>query len=333
MPILSDLKMISPTGVADFVQVSQGEIAKNLNNSFSWTECPIEVDTPPQRGKAATNLGIAERMQRIEQRLKWLELQSAKDKQDFYDQLRKAKSKARDEIFQKYEPLLKKSDDHYDGQVLETTKIINYLRDDNAKLREEINGLKRNIAKLTQANKELEAANASALASHADLEDHVEGLEAVQHKLNKNCRVLKQALSQMKQDYSKRSAFYHMESKTVSMYEICLAKVLTQVQKSPKSAGSAMQQELYRIAEEGAIEVETGRETQLQKYGRTMDQRQLRQTEMLKNPELLIAAQKRLVARNGDSDSDSDSHSEDDSSSSDSDDDSDDESASGDDSN
>lgn len=318
MPIPSDLKMKSPTGVVDFVQVSQGDIDKNFSDSFSWVQCPIEVDAPPQEGGHA-KLGIAERMQRIEQRLKWLELQSAKDKQDLYDQLRRAKSKAREEILQRYEPLLKKSKDNYDGQVLETTKIINYLRDDNAKLREEINGLKRNIAKLTQANKELEAANASALASHNDLQHHVEGLEAVQDKLNNNCRVLKHALKQMKQDYSKRSAFYHMEAKSVSMYEICLAKALTQVHKSSK--GSSMEQDIFQIAEEGAAEVATGRESQLQKYGLTMDQRQLRQTEMLKNPQLLMAAQKRLIARN-DSDSDSDCDSDDSESSSDSDDDS-----------
>lgn len=321
------LKMKSPTGVADFVQVDPHSLDDKdvLNNSFSW----VERSPTPSKKKRTTkpktktttgiskqqssdgggtststaSTGIQDQIRQAQKRLAWLEDRRIKDKEDYQDQLREAKSKAREQLFGKYGPQLDQ-DNHskYDSQVLETTKIINYLREDNARLRDEMKSLKKSMALLKQKNQELEAANESAKASYQELLDHVEGLQAVQEKLQTNVKVFQQATKQMKADYIKRNAYATMEAKTVARYESGLAKVLVQVQ---SANAPVLLAELYDMVTECGATVAQGREQSLHKAGMSMDAKQRLQTQKLLDPDLLVAEQRRKDA-GGDYDSDDD---------------------------
>jgi chromosome segregation ATPase len=313
--------IMSPNGVVDFLQVEQQSIEKDLNSSFIWTECPIPASPSKKTKKkkttaaaataATTKKLIKDQISQARKRLAWLKEQGLKDKEDYEDQLKDAKSEMRKQIFRKFGPLLNQNNnsEEHEGQVLETTKVIGYLREDNARLREDMKGLQRSIAMLTQKNKELEAANASVKSSYQDLLDHVEGLTAVQGKIQSNVKVFKEALVKMKQEYSKRTSFCNMETKTVGKYESGLAKVLAQVRTANNPVLLA---ELFDIVGEGGAVARQGRETHLAKVGLTMDVKQLFQTQKLLDPELLIAEQRKKDARDDPDASSSDDDSSDD---------------------
>lgn len=328
------LKMKSPTGVVDFLQVDRQSVEKDLGSSFSWAECPIEVAPPsPQKGRWSQSGSIAEsdslrsssianELEQVKRRLEWLQEQHSKDKEDYQEQLRQAKSQAREEIFQKYAPALQKASSaklKYDGQVFETTKIVQYLRDDNARLREEIQSLSKAIAKQKAVNKELEAANKSALESYHDLENHVEGLTKVQEKLTENCKIFKQALASMKADYAQRTTYYNIEVKTASKYEKCLAKVLDEVKR--KAAGGndhlkRMATDVFETTEAAVVEVADSWAEFLSKSGINVSESKRKQI-------LMKALGKKQSNDDSDSDSDSDSSESDSDSDSESDSDSD----------
>lgn len=298
------------------MQVSQHSIEKDLHNSFSWVEYPEGKTKSPKKSTkktvglptTATTAGtLQEELQEIQNRLEWLENQQSLDRQDYYDQLRQAKQEVREELYAKYEPVLSQNNSKkYEGQVRETSKIINYLRDDNARIREEIATHKRNIAKVKRSNQEAEAALASAQKSHQELEEHVQEMEAVQAKLEDNSKIFKEALQNMKADLYKRTSFYDMEVATISKYESCLAKVLIGVQSSTEKSktSESVEQQVLQMTQEAAEIVTQGRQAQLARVGLQMDSRQTKQTQRLLNPDLLVLDHKRKSA---DYDSDDDS--------------------------
>jgi exonuclease VII small subunit len=283
--------------------------------STSTTSSTSTSTTSSTSTSTDSSIKIKDQIRQAQKRLAWLQDQRVvKDKEDYQDQLREAKSQAREQLFHKYKPLLNANSSmnaEYEGQVLETTKVIAYLREDNARLREELKGLQRGIALLKQKNRELEAANASVRASYQDLLDHVEGLTAVQDKLQGNVRVFKQALAKMKQDYTKRTSFYQMETKTIFKYEACLAKVLAQVQSNTHPTSPTLLIELFDMTGEGGAVAAEGRSKAMAKAGLSMDAKQLYQTQKLLDPALFIAEQrKKDLGDDYDSDSDSSSDSD-----------------------
>jgi hypothetical protein len=260
----SAMKLKSPNGVADFVRFDEETIKKDLNNSFSWAECP-----QPEQPKDDS---CESRMLQVRARLKWVEEQSLKDKQDYHEQLRQAKFACREQLRKKYIPLLQQNkNNNEDGAVVETSKIIQYLRDDNSRLRQEMEQYGRLIRQLQLSNEQLEQANAAAQASYDELESHVYGLIAIQAKLNDNCKVFKKHIKSMKEDYVKRSSFHQSELKAGGIYEVCLAKVLANV-KSRSREGDLIES-VYKTAEEGVLQAAEGREEQLLKVGLALEKR------------------------------------------------------------
>ena len=313
----SILKMQSPTGVADFLQVDSNKMQKDLDTSFSWTECPIAVDPSVPKSCLSWGRGPNKRMAQMEQRLQWLQDQRAKDKQDYQHQLAQAQEQARQDFLQRHGQDLNVHHRNYDVQVSETSKIINYLKQDNARIRDEIKGLKRNMQRLHQQNKELEQANASVQNSYQDLEHHMEGLQTVNFKLTENSKVFKDTLAKMKGDLKKRIQYHQMEDKTVTKYEACLAKVLAQVQQYVASPASkttaALEQQVHTMTADSAEEIGNGRQAYLTKVGLSMEEKQRRQLDRLQHPDLLVAWHKTAQRRGAQDGSDTDDSDTDDS--------------------
>jgi hypothetical protein len=261
---MSSAQLRSPRGVSDlFVNFDEATFKQDLNTSFTWTE--------NSSLKQAQNGSNQSQIQEIKERLHWLQEQSIQDKQDYKEQLREAKLHCREQLQKQYSPFLQDSADSQANErlVFDQTKIIQYLREANTKLRQEIKIYKRQIAQMMYDNEMLEKANKKAQEAIDEMDLHVQGLDAVNQQLNNNCEIFKSYLKQMKDEYMTRQAYFRSEVIEGMAYEVCLAKILSQVK--GRSKDETLCHSVVAIAEDGAEEAAQGRESRLQKAGLTRE--------------------------------------------------------------
>jgi hypothetical protein len=247
-----------------FVNFDEATFKQDPYTSFSWTENSCL--------KQAQNGSNQSQIQGIKERLQWLQEQSIQDKQDYKEQLREVKFRCREQLQTQYSPFLQDSADAQANErlVFDLTKIIQYLRDDNTKMRrQEIKVYKRQMAKLMYDNELLEKANKKSQEAIDDLNIHVQGLDAVNQKLNNNCPIFKSYLKQMKDEHMTRQAYFRSEIIEGMAYEVCLAKIMSQVK--GRSNDETLTQLVVAIAEDGAEEAAQGRDSHLQKAGLTRE--------------------------------------------------------------
>jgi len=117
----------------------------------------------------------------------------------------------------------------------ESGKIIEYLRKENMKLRQQCESMKRDYKSLKENNSRLMEANASASSSFNQLNDHAKGLNATNARLIKNVDTYKKQLVKMKEDLKSRQAFYLAEAHARVAYQKTLARIVAQVQDQSKN--------------------------------------------------------------------------------------------------
>jgi myosin heavy subunit len=118
----------------------------------------------------------------------------------------------------------------------ESGKIIEYLRKENMKLRQQCESVKRDYKSLKENNARLMEANASASGSFNQLNEHAKGLNATNARLIKNVDTYKTQLVKMKEDLKNRQAFYLAEAHARVAYQKTLAKIVAQVQDKSRDA-------------------------------------------------------------------------------------------------
>jgi myosin heavy subunit len=118
----------------------------------------------------------------------------------------------------------------------ESGKIIEYLRKENMKLRQQCESMKRDYRSLKENNARLMEANASASGSFAQLNEHAKGLNNTNARLIKNVDTFKKQLVKMKNDLKNRQAFYLAEAHARVAYQRTLARIVAQVQDKSKDA-------------------------------------------------------------------------------------------------
>merc|ERR1711933_469538 len=118
----------------------------------------------------------------------------------------------------------------------ESGKIIEYLRKENMKLRQQCESMKRDYKSLKENNSRLIDANSSASRSFNQLNDHAKGLNATNARLIKNVDTYKKQLVKMKEDLKSRQAFYLAEAHARVAYQKTLARIVAQVQDQSKNA-------------------------------------------------------------------------------------------------
>jgi len=118
----------------------------------------------------------------------------------------------------------------------ESGKIIEYLRKENMKLRQQCETMKRDYKSLKENNSRLMEANASASNSFNQLNDHAKGLNATNARLIKNVDTYKKQLVKMKEDLKNRQAFYLAEAHARVAYQKTLARIVSQVQDKSRDA-------------------------------------------------------------------------------------------------
>jgi len=118
----------------------------------------------------------------------------------------------------------------------ESGKIIEYLRKENMKLRQQCDSMKRDYKSLKENNARLMEANASASSSFNQLNEHAKGLNATNARLIKNVDTYKKQLVKMKEDLKNRQAFYLAEAHARVAYQKTLARIVAQVQDKSRDA-------------------------------------------------------------------------------------------------
>lgn len=176
----------------------------------------------------------------------------------------------------------------------ESGKIIEYLRKENMKLRQQCDSMKRDYKSLKENNARLMEANASASSSFNQLNDHAKGLNATNARLIKNVDTYKKQLLKMKEDLKNRQAFYLAEAHARVAYQKTLARIVAQVQ--DKSRDAQLVEDVVIWALECEAEAKAERAA-LENAGQ-------------KAPPGAVAATRRKVQRPTDDDSDSDSDSD-----------------------
>jgi chromosome segregation ATPase len=161
-----------------------------------------------ERQKKETNL--TNQLAKMEEKLKAAEDQRKSDIED-------AKFKCEEEMEEyneQLEGILRaeaeklNSDAQQQTPIDETGKVIEYLRQENMKSRQQCETMKRDYKSLKENNARLRLANASASASFNQLNEHAKGLNATNARLIKNMDTYKKHLVKMKEDMKNQEAFY-----------------------------------------------------------------------------------------------------------------------------
>lgn len=200
------------------------------------------------------------------QQLEKVHEQREKDSQEQKERLLKAKLECKQELEAIYQPLISthvQDEKQQKKRTTETSKIIQYLRDDNSKIRKEIEYYAKEIKKMKESNAQLETANHKAQQAYEELEDHVETMNAVNEKLKSNETIFKETLKKMKGDYRKRTRYHECEVNSIGYYEACLSKIVRNVK--DRSRDAKFIEDIYRTAEQGSTHAMDARETNLPK--------------------------------------------------------------------
>jgi len=118
----------------------------------------------------------------------------------------------------------------------ESQKIIEYLRKENMKLRNQNDTMRKDFRSLKENNARLMEANASAGESFAALNEHAKQLNGTNAKLIKNVEAYKQQLEKLKDDLKTRQAYYLAEAEARLAYQKTMAQIVGTIQDKCRDA-------------------------------------------------------------------------------------------------
>jgi chromosome segregation ATPase len=118
----------------------------------------------------------------------------------------------------------------------ESTKIIEYLRKELAKLKGQNENMRKDFKALKENNQKLMGANASASASFTALNDHAKQLNVTNADLIRNVEEYKHQLEKLKEDLKTRQSYYLSEAEARLAYQKTLAQIVGTIQEKCKDA-------------------------------------------------------------------------------------------------
>jgi len=181
---------------------------------------------------------LANQLNEMKDRLSEAEEQRKRDLEDAKFQFEQEMEEYKEKLEDQLRAESKKAGGSAQHKTLidESGKIIEYLRKENMKLRQQCESMKRDYKSLKENNSRLMEANASASSSFNQLNDHAKGLNATNARLIKNVDTYKKQLVKMKEDLKSRQAFYLAEAHARVAYQKTLARIVAQVQDQSKNA-------------------------------------------------------------------------------------------------
>jgi len=181
---------------------------------------------------------LANQLVKMQEKLAEAEEQRKRDLEDakfqFEQEMEEYKEKLEDQLRAEAEKQNKSAQQQ--TLIDESGKIIEYLRKENMKLRQQCESMKRDYKSLKENNARLMEANASASNSFNQLNEHAKGLNATNARLIKNVDTYKKQLVKMKEDLKNRQAFYLAEAHARVAYQKTLARIVAQVQDKSRDA-------------------------------------------------------------------------------------------------
>ena len=120
--------------------------------------------------------------------------------------------------------------------IEESGKIIEYLRKENMKLRNQNDTMRKDFKSLKENNQRLMEANASAGQSFTALNDHAKQLNNTNAKLIRNVEGYKKQLEKLKDDLKTRQAYYLAEAEARLAYQKTMAQVVGSIQDKCRDA-------------------------------------------------------------------------------------------------
>lgn len=181
---------------------------------------------------------LANQLDKMKDKLIEAEDQRNRDLEDAKFQFEQEMEKYKEKLEDQLRAESKKHGESAQQQTLidESGKIIEYLRKENMKLRQQCESMRRDYKSLKENNARLMEANASASSSFNQLNEHAKGLNATNARLIKNVDAYKKQLLRMKEDLKNRQAFYLAEAHARVAYQKTLARIVTQVQDKSRDA-------------------------------------------------------------------------------------------------
>jgi len=187
---------------------------------------------------AATSAGLKNEVKELENKVREAEMKRMKEVEN-------AREAAEKEI-EEYKAMVKremandqakqKKSAQQQTLIDESAKIIEYLRKENMKLRNQNDTMRKDFKSLKENNARLMEANASASASFTALNDHAKQLNVTNAKLIKNVEAYKQQLEKLKDDLKTRQSYYLAEAEARLAYQKTMAQVVGIVQDKCKDA-------------------------------------------------------------------------------------------------
>lgn len=188
-----------------------------------------------EKGALKQKIKEMENKQAEADRLRQKELDDAKEAAE--REIKEYKDKAEEELRNTKNQLRRAAQQQ--TLIDEGGKIIEFLRKENMKIRNQIDTVRKENKGLKENNARLMEANASASQSFTQLNDHAKQLNQTNAKLLKNVDAYKQQKEKLKEDLKTRHQYFVAESEARLSYQKTMAFIVTTIQdqcRDPKLA-------------------------------------------------------------------------------------------------
>ncbi|KAL3935873.1 MAG: hypothetical protein SGBAC_008698 [Bacillariaceae sp.] len=172
---------------------------------------------------------LKQQIEEVKHQLQNFETHKAEEKRALYQRKVHQKAAIRKQLEAKYAPLLVE-DTSLDEKRQEIQKIVQYLVEDNVRLRDQIQYHQKRIRSMKLSNLRLEETHKSVEAATAQLRIYIQTAEEANGMLIHNTKSYKAALRTMKLDLKERDAYCTHESRMTHKYEHCIGRITRQIE-------------------------------------------------------------------------------------------------------
>mmetsp|Transcript_5906 Transcript_5906/g.14014 ORF Transcript_5906/g.14014 Transcript_5906/m.14014 type:complete len:317 (+) Transcript_5906:134-1084(+) len=215
----------SPTCVRDFFHMENSDKGLlQINNLNLDVVKDIDVDTQEDR--------VASLKRQIEQtkhRMEIVQTRRERDQKTLQKRLVQEKASVRQKLKDEYAHALVRST-NIDERRQEAQKIIRYLKEDNSRIRDQMQYHHKKIQELKTDNERLEKTNRNVQATLAELRQYIQSAEEKQERLIMATTVFKKTLKTMKLDLKKCDAYYTHEANFAYKYEHYIGNLVRQLE-------------------------------------------------------------------------------------------------------
>ncbi|KAL3935874.1 MAG: hypothetical protein SGBAC_008699 [Bacillariaceae sp.] len=242
---------VSPRGVREVFQINNDKRHRQTNNKINNIGATSIGNVDAQEDKISS---LKQQIEEMKQRLHNVESAKQEDKTALYKRMIREKAALRIQLQATYAPLLVE-DSKINEKRHEMNKIIQYLKEDNARLRDQIQYHQKMIRDMKINNLRLEKINRRVEATIANLRKYIQTAEETNERLVQSTNAYKTTLRTMKLDLHVRDAYYAYEKKIAYKYERCIGDLTKQVEKKHRCGhGKGLIKEIASLAQEGMDE-------------------------------------------------------------------------------